>query len=89
MRTKLLSVLVISAAFIVPSVALADPPADRCGLSDDPPPVVDFTSPGSFNKFEKADRVPPNELSGQLVAAETHERNADRKLTCPPPGLVP
>jgi hypothetical protein len=86
MPAKLLVALLISAPLMVPGVALADPPADRCGVDDDIVPI-DVTSPGHFNKLEKAEHGPPGRNNEGLTArAAAHERNLDRKELCPPPG---
>ncbi len=87
MSTKRLLALLFSTAFIVPGVALADPPT-RCDNE------LGFNTPGAWNQrlkdkygppgqndYEVAENVflPANEFVAQI-------RNPIRKGACPPPG---
>jgi len=85
MRTRLLSALLLSAAFVVPSAALAAQP-DRCPGT----PLV--ATPGEANVYlhenlgapgqiAKATGIPANEWAAAY--------NGARKSVCPPPGQQP
>jgi hypothetical protein len=88
MATKFLQALLVSAALIVPSVAMADSP-DKC------PTLPTVNTPGDFNKLIKEFNGPPgqNTFPTPATALPANEfaalRNDVRKAACPPPGQLP
>jgi hypothetical protein len=87
MRTNILSALLCSTILFVPGVALADPPTPKCFDAETADAVA---SPGAFNAAQRLeDGTPGQNTDGDPANEAAHERNAERKIACPPPGQSP
>jgi hypothetical protein len=87
MSNKLVTALLFSIIAFVPGVALADPPTPKCFDAETADAVA---SPGAFNTAERLeDGTPGQNADGEPTSEAAHERNAERKIACPPPGQSP